>query len=209
MIVCCYLTDQRDSVMTLCNFRPPQAVVLYPFEGLDPSYIRACSRHSIWGYLKNVMLVFVRFAALSRWRNAVAISKDVPPRFSYSPRTTKIATGRYRNLWLDNLRAWYVPRQECVQWGEENQTDNNGAFYILVSDVRAESQCVLSSIPVQSTSRRTRYMPMFESKGFHTWYKKRQALKIFFSVLIYLLIFCVNNFYTSRNENSCEAFTLC
>jgi hypothetical protein len=184
-------------------------VVLYPFGGLDPSYRSACSRHSIWGHLKNIMVVLVRLAALSRCSNAIAITKDVPSWISRSPRTTKIAADRYRILWLDTLRAWYGPRQDFVQWGEENHTDNNGAVYILGSDVRAEAQSVLRSISVQSTSRRTRYMPMFETKGFQTWYQKRQALKKkLFSVVTYLLIFCVNNFCTSRNKNSCDAFAL-
>jgi len=198
------------TALWLSTCRPPHAVVLYPFGGLDPLYRRACSRHSVCGNLKSVMMVFVRLAALYRCSKAVAISKDVPSRFSCSPRTTKIAAGRHRTLWLDTLRVWYGPRQEFVQWGEENHTDNNGAVYILGSDVRAEAQTVLSSISVQSASRRTRYMRMFETKGFQTWYQKRQALKkknIFSgNILINIL---VNNFYTSRNKNCCEAFALC
>jgi hypothetical protein len=164
MTVWCYLTDNGDSVMTPSTCWPPHEVVFYPFGGLDPSYRRACSRHSIWGHLKNVMVIFVKLAALSRWSNAVAIGKDVPSRFSFSPRTTKIAAGQYQTLWLDTLRAWYGPRQECVQWGEETHADNNGAVYILVSDVRAVAQSVLRLIYVQSTSRRTGYVRMFETK---------------------------------------------
>lgn len=165
MMVRYYLTGHGNSVMTVSNCRPPHAVVLYPFGGLDPSYRRAYSRHSIRGHLKNVMVVFVRLTALSRWSNSVGISKDVISRFSCSPRTTKIAAGRYRSLWLDTLRAWYGRRQEGEQWGEENHTENNDAVHILVSDVRTEAQSVLRSISVQSTSiRNTIYAHVWNSR---------------------------------------------